>query len=365
MRLLVLVDQMAAGGGGRVASIMLRGLAAYGHEILLETDVSKGLLYEIPYSVKTVQVQYTPGHTDLPGRIKQFIRRINGRRNNIRNFKPDAIIAYLPLQFTDALLANIGTGIPMIVSDHTSMSRDLGKWTNFVRHHLYGLADCVTILTEKDRRYLGRRVKCKEVVYNPLTFPPIEDLRGYANRRKNILCVGRVSSWDVKGFDRITKIWGQISAQYPEWTLEIAGPGSDDKIAQLKEMARQAGCTDSLKLLGNIADIKSLYLESSIFALPSRVEGFPMVLIEAMSQGCACVSFELDGAIIEIANDNEDCLIVPDNDVEAFEKRLIELLDSADLRKSIASAAIKTVSKYSEQRFVDHWQSILNRIHNK
>lgn len=365
MRLLVLVDQMAVGGGGRVASIMLRGLAANGHEILLETDVSKGFLYEIPDSVKTVQVQYTPGHTDLPGRIKQFIRRIKGRRNNIRNFKPDVIIAYLPLQFTDALLANIGTGIPLIVSDHTAMSRDLGRWTNFVRHHLYGLADCATILTEKDRRYLGKRVKYKEVVYNPLTFPPIDNLDDYAARRKNILCVGRVSSWDVKGFDRIIRIWGHIAAQYPEWTLEIAGPGSDDKIAQLMSMARDAGCADSLKFLGNIAEIKDLYRESSIFALPSRVEGFPMALIEAMSQGCACVSFDLDGAISEIANDNEDCLIAPDNDLDAFEQRLVELLDTADLRKSIASAAIKNVSKYSEQRFIDQWQQILNRLTKK
>lgn len=365
MRLLVLVDQMAVGGGGRVASIMLRGLAANGHEILLETDVSKGFLYEIPESVKTVQVQYTPGHTDLPGRIKQFIRRIKGRRNNIRNFKPDAIVAYLPLQFTDALLANIGTGIPLIVSDHTAMSRDLGKWTNFIRHHLYGLADCATILTEKDRRYLGKRVKYKEVVYNPLTFPPIDNLDDYAARRKNILCVGRVSSWDVKGFDRIIRIWGHIAAQYPEWTLEIAGPGSDDKIAQLMSMARDAGCADSLKFLGNIAEIKDLYRESSIFALPSRVEGFPMALIEAMSQGCACVSFDLDGAISEIANDNEDCLIAPDNDLDAFEQRLVELLDSADLRKSIASAAIKNISEYSEQRFIDQWQQILNRLTKK
>ena len=365
MRLLVLVDQMAVGGGGRVASILLRGLATQGHEILLETDVSKGFLYEVPESVKTVQVQYTPGHADLSGRIKQFIRRIKGRRNNIRNLKPDAIIAYLPLQFTDALLANIGTGIPIVVSDHTAMSRDLGRWTNFVRHHLYGLADCATILTEKDRRYLGKRVKCKEVVYNPLTFPPIDNLGDYTARRKNILCVGRVSSWDVKGFDRIIKIWGHISAQYPEWTLEIAGPGSDDKITQLMSMGRDAYCADRLKFLGNISDIKSLYLESSIFALPSRVEGFPMALIEAMSQGCACVSFDLDGAISEIANDREDCLIVPDNDLNTFEKRLIELLESDNLRRKLASTAIESVGKYSEQRFAEHWQQILNKLIKK
>ena len=365
MRLLVFVDQMAVGGAGRVASIMLRGLVAQGHDIMLETDTSMGVLYDVPPSVQIIPVQYTPGHTDLPGRICQFLRRIKGHRRCIKRFKPDIIISYMSRVFTDILFASIGYDIPLIVSDHTAMSRDLGHWTNFVRHHLYGLADCATVLTEKDRRYLGKRVKCKEVVYNPLTFQPIENLGDYAARRKNILCVGRVSSWDVKGFDRIIRIWGHIAAQYPEWTLEIAGPGSDDKIAQLMSMARNAGCADSLKFLGNIAEIKDLYRESSIFALPSRVEGFPMALIEAMSQGCACVSFDLDGAISEIAIDNKDCLIVPDNDPEAFEQRLVELLDSPELQKRLAGKAIKNVNKYSEHRFIAHWQKIINRLSEK
>lgn len=360
MRILVIVDQMALGGAGRVASIMLQGLAQKGHAILLETDTSKGILYDVPECVEIKPIQYTAGQANIYGRIKHFVRRIRGHRKCIKSFKPDIIISYLPPVYVDALLAKIGTGIPIVVSDHTAMSRNLGKWINFVRHHLYGLASCATILTEKDKRFLGKRVKSKEVVYNPLTFDPISNVC-QKGRRKNILCVGRVMSWNVKGFDRIIKLWGSISKKYPEWTLEIAGPGDQKHIDKLMEIARESGCADSIKFLGNIKDIQTLYQQSSIFALPSRVEGFPMALIEAMSQGCACVSFDLDGAISEIANDEEDCMIVPDNDLDAFSDRLEQLLKNIVLRQQIAQASVVCVERYSKDIFIAKWESIISR----
>lgn len=362
MRILIFVDQMAVGGAGRVASIMMQGLAERSHEILLVTDMSKGIQYDIPEAVIIKPFVYTPGITQLYGRIKQFIRRIRGHRVYIKRFKPDVIVSYLPSMYTDTLLANIGTGIPVIVSDHTAMSRDLGPWQNFVRHHLYGLASCATILTEKDRRFLGKRVRCKEVLYNPLTFKPLKENHKLCARKKNILCVGRVSSWDVKGFDRIIKIWGSLSKTYSDWRLEIAGPGEQRHFDKLASMASEAGCSHSVTFLGNIKDIEQLYRQSSIFAMPSRVEGFPMALIEAMSQGCACVSFDLDGAISEIANDGEDCLIVPDNDISAFTTTLSRLIESEELRAKIADFAIKNVAQYSVTRFIDHWEEILNRV---
>lgn len=361
MRILVFVDQMAVGGASRVASIMLQGLVDLGHDVMIETDISYGVFYDIPSSVKLAPVQYSQAH-NYPGRIKQVIRRINGHRKYINEFNPDVIIVYMSRLFIEVLIANAGKRIPIIVTDHTSMSRDLGAWTNFVRHNLYGLADCATILTKKDETYLGKRIKCKEVVYNPLTFQPIRDFHN--PRRKNILCVGRVSYWNVKGFDRIIKIWGGLSRKYPEWILEIAGPYDSSSLRQLSDMALKAGCANQVKFLGNIKDIISLYTESSIFALPSRVEGFPMVLIEAMSQGCACISFDMDGAISEIAKDQINCSIVPDNNLELFGQKLEHLLNSEELRDSLSINAIKDVDKYNVDSFIEHWHTILTKVSN-
>ena len=90
-----------------------------------------------------------------------------------------------------------------------------------------------------------------------------------------------------------------------------------------------------------------------------------MALIEAMSQGCACVSFDLDGAISEIANDKEDCLIVPDNDITSFTKALSRLIGSQETRSGLASQAIKNVARYSVTKYINHWEQILNRVTKK
>lgn len=86
-----------------------------------------------------------------------------------------------------------------------------------------------------------------------------------------------------------------------------------------------------------------------------------MALIEAMSQGCACVSFDLDGAISEIANDEEDCMIVPDNDLDAFSDRLEQLLKNIVLRQQIAQASVVCVERYSKDIFIAKWESIISR----
>lgn len=354
MKLFVLVDQMQFGGAARVASIMLEGFAASGHEIMLETDLSFPPSYHIPENVRVMAMEKSKG----------ALHRIMHHRQLIRSFKPDCIIAYLPPMYLDVWLATrCMRHIPIIASDHTSMNRDLGWRNNFIRRHLYGLASITTILTEKDRRILGERVKCKEVVYNPLTFEPVSTVDIY--RDKTILCAGRLNSWDVKGFDRIIKIWGELSNLYPDWTLEIAGPGSDESVEKIKEFIENAGVEQTTKLLGNIIDMQPLYQRSAVFALPSRVEGFPMVLLEAMSQGCACISFDFDGAITEITGHEKGCLIIADNNLEEFKDGLSALLDDENLRLKISSLAIESVKQYSVDRFIKHWNQILNRTIKK
>lgn len=266
--------------------------------------------------------------------------------------------------FAELLIAKKGLKIPVITSDHTSMGRDLGRKMNYIRHHLYGRADAITILTEKDRRLLGKKFGDKKhVVYNPLTFAPIAKLDTNA-RRKNILCVGRVNYWHVKGYDRMIQIWAKLWKKHPDWTLEIAGPASDESKSKLLEMAKQHG-TGNIIFLGNVNDMRSLYQSSAILALPSRVEGFPMVLVEAMSQGVACVSFAMQGAIEEIITDGTDGHIIEDGDLESFSNALSELMKSESSRISIVQNAISSVARFSRQHFLDSWEKIINGlIHN-
>ena len=158
---------------------------------------------------------------------------------------------------------------------------------------------------------------------NPLTFTPIvvaedgemiNDLGTVIEKEKIILAAGRLNDWKCKGWDLLIKAWalingqetmgnGQINDQslaLSGWRLQIAGTGSEQDFSFLKQLCKENDVEDSVEFLGYRTDMKELYQKASIFCLSSRSEGLPMVLIEAMSQGCAPVACENLGRTKEI-----------------------------------------------------------------
>ena len=358
MKILLFVDQLFLGGAGRVASLLVQGLHEKGYDVVVVTDKNKGIKYDLPLTVDVQQI-YTCKSVNILDKVHHFFKRLSYTRKLVKKEAPDIRITFLPHIFFEVKLATMGLNHPIIASDHTSMARDLGHWVNFLRHHFYSFADAVTILTEKDKKYLGKKLPNKVVVYNPLTFIPALKV---GEKKNNILCVGRINQWDVKGFDRMIEIFGKLSNKYQGWTLEIAGFGSENNFLILKELVKKHKVEKSVHFLGQVDDMQTLYKESSIFALTSRVEGFPMVLTEAMSQGCACISFEMQGAVREIINNDNDGIIVEDNKIDEFVVKLDALMNNIDKRNKLASNAIKNVERFSFDKFIESWDVLIRGI---
>lgn len=360
-KLLFVIDQLEIGGAGRVASILMNELATRGYNVNVVTAIKHHAInYKLADSI-TVKEWYDPEPVKhgFFGRVANMYRRCCYFRRALKEVEPDVIIAFTHNIFLYTKLWSWGYKGPIIASDHTSMGRNLGKVSNYIRHNFYKKADIVTILTEKDARILGDRLPNKEVIYNPVTF---EVFNGEASREKKVLCVGRKSFWSVKGFDRIIKIWGELSPKYPDWRLEIVGESNADCDAKLQSMIAEAGVENSVIMQGNTNEIEKRYRSAEIFALPSRVEGFPLVLVEAMSQGCACVSFSMQGAVLEIINNGEDGLIVEDGNLEEFSAKLEQLISDAELRQQYSTNAKENVSRFSIASFTDKWEMLIARV---
>ena len=105
-------------------------------------------------------------------------------------------------------------------------------------------------------------------------------------------------------------------------------------------------------------DMKTLYSQSGIFALPSRIEGFPMVLLEAMSQGCPCVAFNVGGASEEMIERN--CgYVIQDGDIKGFENALSELMENENKRELYSVNAIRSVEKFSLENHLHSWIALI------
>ena len=315
MKALFINDQFERGGAGRVAAILCNELHRRGHDVVLVCDTKH---WAATYPIDSnIPVREIVTKTLRPGRwekLAKWLRCSKSIRRYIKEEQPDVIIATQSMMFLCTWLGNLFMKVPVIAADHTSFTRKIDPIIDFVRYHLYSRADGLSILTQKDYRILGNKYPKKKVIYNPLSFPILDRP---TDRRKNILCAGRLEVWDIKGFDTIIEIWSHICEKYPDWTLEIAGDGTEKATSFIKELLSKYNVDNRVRLLGHVDKMQQLYSESSIFALPSRMEGFPMVLMEAMSQGCACVAFSVGGASDEML-DVESGIIVKDGDSGSF-----------------------------------------------
>ena len=119
----------------------------------------------------------------------------------------------------------------------------------------------------------------------------------------------------------------------------------------------------TLEIKPYTSDIELEYKKAAIFVLSSRYEGFGLVLIEAMSQGCACIACDYKGRQSEIVNDGLDGLLCDVEDIQQLSDKIAYLIENDVERIKLQNNAIVSVSKFSIQNIVDEWNVLLNQLH--
>ena len=106
----------------------------------------------------------------------------------------------------------------------------------------------------------------------------------------------------------------------------------------------------------------NLYQRSSVFTLSSRYEGFGLVLIEAMSQGCACVACDFKGRQGEIIQDGISGLLCQPEDVDNLVQALDSILSDEEKRTALQEQAILRSRDFSLTKVIDRWYDIFKQM---
>jgi glycosyltransferase involved in cell wall biosynthesis len=175
---------------------------------------------------------------------------------------------------------------------------------------------------------------------------------------KKVIVVARHSY--EKGIDRILQVWKIVSQKHIDWELEIYG--TEDQSLQLKSLAEALTISDRVRFYDPVKDIENKYLDSAIYAMTSRSEGFPMVLLEAMSYGLPVVAFDCPIGPKSIIINNENGFLIPDGNIELFATKINELIEDVNLRKTIGIAAQKSMEKYNIDTIMKMWNELFTEI---
>jgi glycosyltransferase involved in cell wall biosynthesis len=193
------------------------------------------------------------------------------------------------------------------------------------------------------------------VIPNPVSFLPSE---GQRPRKKIILAAGGLNRWEIKGFDNLLRVFSRIRSRYPDWRLAIAGGGDIGK-TPLVQLATELDIVDKVDFLGLVSDLDREMRESEIFVLSSRYEGFSMVLLEAMSQGCACVSFDCVAGPGELITNEVTGLLVENQNLEAMAVALCRLIEDPALRRALSGRAREASENYAPNKIGATWEKIM------
>jgi glycosyltransferase involved in cell wall biosynthesis len=152
-----------------------------------------------------------------------------------------------------------------------------------------------------------------------------------ADGRPVVLAVGRLAA--QKGFDTLIAAAARWRGRRPEPQLVIAGTGP--LAGRLSDQAAELGV--DVRFLGSRDDVASLLAAADVLALPSRWEGQPLILSEALRAGRPVVATDV-GGVRDLAGDGA-ALLVPPGDPAAFAAAVLSVLDDRDLAASLSAAA--------------------------
>ena len=226
------------------------------------------------------------------------------------------------------------------------------------RHLLEMLKRCekVVVLTHKDAA-CWKGYDNIEVIHNVVTNYP-EKTTDVADRPKRIIAVGRLHA--QKGFDLLIQSWQLIAARHPDWQLVVYGHGGD--LQKLQQQLEKAGLTSSMTFAGTTDNIYKEYQNSAFYVMSSRYEGWGLVLVEAMSCGLPCVSFDCPYGPSDIIRDGEDGFLVENGNIQQLAEKMELLINNKELREWLGVRARLNAARFTSDNIMPQWTKLFETI---
>ena len=327
-KLLIISPSLKAGGIERALTVLANELIQKGVEVVFFVCLPSEVHYQVHSKIRVVRANIP--YKGKSGKLLFYPRLMWKIRATARKEKANAVLSFGDVFNPIVLAALFGTKHRVFISDRTSPTFKIHPLAEKLKTLFYPRSSGFIAQTERVRTHMEKRFSGSlniQVIPNAIQqVPSIRNLP----KKESILHVGRLS-WE-KGVDRLINAFAQMKHK-GKWHLDLVGDGP--KTSELKELVKNSNLENQVTFHGIQKNPIPFYNQSSIFVLPSHIEGFPNALCEAMSAGLPVVCF--DSIPFEsIVDIDRNGLVAAADDIEALAHSIDQLVQNPKLRKEMA-----------------------------
>ncbi len=359
---LFVISSLQGGGAQRVMTTMANGLVGRGRDVTLVTiDDQESSFFPLDERVKRIDLA---GNTRLPpvlsrlGPVGRFINRMQRLRRVLLQVGPDVAVSFLTRTNIQLVLAAKGIVPRVVISERNDPGiQDHGLHWRILRRLCYRQAHVITANSRGVIQALQGYVPEDKLVYtpNPLQMP--DETAVPDQEEPFVLIVGRLHH--QKAHDVLLRAFSMLGPDLGKWRLRIVGDGELRK--DLVSHAEKLGISERVDWIGQTEDVNAHYKKAAIFVMPSRYEGTPNALLEAMSYGLPVIVSNASSGPLELVGHDQTGLVIPAADPHSLAQALERLMSDPGLRQRLGLAARQRVFQFDEEEILDLWEVIFNK----
>ena len=364
MRLLFVADKLTGGAGNVVQQLASYFSQKADNTVFLLIDASAQPKYDLS-KVNIIDRRINPVKLKNPIKlITRFIKNNRKLRETINNCHVDVIVSFLNSISPEVLFSQWRTNTPIIVSERSNPYQEWEKdplkmrikW--FVSYHRADMIVYQFHCFEPFFRFAFKRNKTRTIsnmIYDSSKRSPISHVF-----KPDIVRFASVASlFPVKRIKLMIDMFAEAYKKHPEIQLNMYGDGPERK--KLEEQVKRLNLQESIIFHGHTTDVYSVMEQNDVLLMTSEREGFPNVILEAMSRGVPTVTFSCHEGFSEIIQNGVNGFLIKQNDTNMFINQIDYIVNNPQILLEMSSNAIVMKKKYEIDVVIQQWQSCIEQ----